>query len=77
MALNHKQALPAARVCKATIDIYIAVDSESEACDAIAETMRPHLKRFEPDSCLLDWGYNPAHSYPEIATPPEIEALEL
>jgi hypothetical protein len=76
MTLNDKQALPATRVYKATIDIYIAVDSESEACAAIAETMRPHLKRFEPNSCLLDWRYNPAHPYPRNAAPAEIEALE-
>jgi len=63
-------------IFKATIDIYLEASAEGEACDAVAETLRPLLKRYTPDSCILDWQYNPAHAYPDIATEAEINALE-
>ena len=63
-------------IYKATINLYLDVPSEGDACDAIAETMRPLLKRYEPDSYFLDWRYNPGQSYPDIATESEIRALE-
>lgn len=39
----------------ATIQVFVEVDSEAEACDGIAETMREHLQRYAPESCILDW----------------------
>jgi hypothetical protein len=44
---------------KATIELLLDVDGEGEACDAIAETLRPLLKEFAgPDSCFVDWKYS-------------------
>lgn len=43
---------------KATIEILINVDCEAEACDALSETLRPHLREFAgADSCVVDWRY--------------------
>ncbi len=41
----------------ATIDILIDVETEAEAMDAVAETMRPLMKPFNSKSCLRDWMY--------------------
>lgn len=41
---------------KVTIEVLVEVDSETEACDAISETMRPLLREFAgSDSCIIDW----------------------
>ncbi|RWI46833.1 MAG: hypothetical protein EOQ93_29335 [Mesorhizobium sp.] len=40
----------------ATIEIILEADSQAEACDAIAETMRPLLKEFGGE-CFIDWGH--------------------
>lgn len=43
---------------KATIEILVDVDCEAEACDALAETLRPNLREFAgTDSCIIDWRY--------------------
>lgn len=46
-------------IFKATIDVYVDVDSEPEACDAIAETLSDHLRKYTPESCWIDWSYRP------------------
>jgi hypothetical protein len=42
---------------KATIQILVDVIDEAEACDCIAETMRPLIREFLPDSAVVDWRY--------------------
>jgi hypothetical protein len=49
---------------KATIEILVDVDSEAEACDAIAETLRDQLREFHPGSCVIDWRYASADGEP-------------
>jgi len=52
---------------KATIEILVDVDDTNEACDCIAETLRPHLKEFSEtgyDTAVIDWRYAPNHSMP-------------
>jgi len=43
---------------KATIQILVDVNDEPEACDCIAETMRPLLREFSRDSAIVDWRYD-------------------
>lgn len=38
-----------------TICILLEVEDESEAMDAVAETMRPLLKTHNERSCIRDW----------------------
>lgn len=53
---------------KATVEILLEVDSEGEACDAVAEAMRPLLREFtpadQPSSCWIDWRYAEGHPIP-------------
>lgn len=42
----------------ANIDILVSVDHEAEACDCIAEAMRDLLKRYSPESSIIDWRYS-------------------
>ncbi|TRL29003.1 hypothetical protein FM996_18190 [Methylosinus sporium] len=42
---------------KATIQILVDVNDEPDACDCIAETMRPLLREFSRDSVIVDWRY--------------------
>lgn len=42
---------------EATIQILVDVNDETEACDCIAETMRPLLRKFSPRSGVIDWRY--------------------
>ena len=63
-------------IYKATIDVFVDVEEESEAADAIAETLREILQRNEPMSSLIDWHYNKFHSHIAPATFKEIEELE-
>lgn len=41
----------------ATIQVLVDVESSPEASDAIAETIRPLLRAFEPASNWIDWRY--------------------
>lgn len=41
----------------ATIQVLVAADSEGEACDAMAEAIRPILRDFCPESSWIDWRY--------------------
>lgn len=50
---------------KATIDVLVEAASEAEACDCIAETLRPHLREFSPGSSLIDWRYAGRNGDPE------------
>lgn len=54
---------------KATIEVLVEVNSEAEACDAIAEAIRPILKMFSPPeaapSAWVDWRYANGHAIPE------------
>lgn len=63
-------------IYKATIDVFLDVESDAHACDGMAETMRDHLRRYAPESCIVDWGYNPNAPHPVPATEAEIAALE-
>lgn len=42
---------------KATIEILVDVDGEGEACDCIAESLRPLLREYDPQSSMIDWRY--------------------
>lgn len=42
----------------ATIAILVDVETEAEAADAVAETMRQHMQQHEPKSCFRDWNYD-------------------
>ena len=42
----------------ATIDILIDVETEAEAMDAIAESIRPLMQAFNPQSCFKDWNWS-------------------
>lgn len=48
-----------ARYYKVTIEVLVEVDQEVEACDAIAEGLRPILREFSNvvDSAWIDWRY--------------------
>ena len=43
---------------KATIELLVEADDDTEAADAISEGMRPMLKTFEPLSSWIDWRYS-------------------
>jgi hypothetical protein len=61
---------------KATIEIFMDVENEGEACDAIAETLRPLLQEFSgPNSCFVDWQFLD-RKVPVEATAAEVESLE-
>lgn len=50
---------------KATIEVLLDVDDVNEACDAMAECIRPLLKEFGAEnSHWIDWRYHPSHSVP-------------
>lgn len=52
---------------KATIEVLLKVDSDAEACDAIAEPIREMLNAFQKDgdeSAWIDWKYAP-NGHPE------------
>lgn len=42
---------------KATIEVLVDVNDETEAADAISEAMRPLLREFTPISSVIDWKY--------------------
>lgn len=45
---------------KATVQILVDVKDDTEACDCIAEMMRPLLREFSPGSDVIDWCYDSA-----------------
>jgi len=45
------------KVYIATIQVALAVDSKTEACDGLAEILRDNLRLYAPQSCLIDWSY--------------------
>lgn len=52
---------------RAVIEVLIDVQDEGEACDAIAEAVRPMLKQYADDpsaTCWIDWHYAPTHPLP-------------
>lgn len=55
-------------IFRATIELFVQADSEAEACDAIAETMRDHLRKYAPSSAILDWQYESDPYMPQEAT---------
>jgi hypothetical protein len=63
-------------IFKATIEVFVDVESDAEAADAISETMREHLRRYAPLSCVVDWNYAPSSFPLKPATAAEIDALE-
>ena len=42
---------------KAQIEVLVDVEGEAEACDMLAEMLRPHMRYFNPESCFIDWHY--------------------
>lgn len=50
---------------KATIEVLVDVEHEADACDCMAEAMRPLLQEFTPTSSVIDWRYAEGHSVPE------------
>lgn len=69
-------------IFKATINVFVDVDCEAEACDALSEGLRPLLRRYAEkpeDTCFVDWAYTSdgqVYSYPTPATQEEIDELE-
>lgn len=64
-------------IYKATVEVFVAVNSEGEACDAIAEALRPLLREFAgPESCWIDWRYA-GNEPPVEAAAAEIVQLEF
>lgn len=59
---------------KATVELFVDVEDHSQACDAVAEMLRPLIRAWNEDSCLIDWQYPP--NTPRLARPDEIEELE-
>ncbi|RUX60131.1 hypothetical protein [Mesorhizobium sp. M7A.F.Ca.CA.002.12.1.1] len=57
-----------------TVEILLEADGEGEACDAIAETMRPLLKEFGGE-CFIDWGHLEPGS-PRLATEEDVARFE-
>jgi hypothetical protein len=49
---------------KATIEVLVAADTASEACDALAEGFRPMLREFAPESSWIDWRYSDNAGFP-------------
>jgi hypothetical protein len=45
----------------ANVRLVVDVESEAEAADAVAEMLRPMLRKYEPNSCFLDWSYDESH----------------
>lgn len=56
--------LPPPNASIATIQVMIAGTDPDAARDAIAETMRDHLRRYAPQSSILDWRCHPDHPLP-------------
>lgn len=40
---------------RATVELLLDVNSEAEACDAVAEILRENTRKFVATSCLVDW----------------------
>lgn len=65
-------------IFKATVELYLNVENEAEACDGVAEMLREHIRAFAgSQSCLIDWRY-PREAMYSIAkaTPAEVAELE-
>lgn len=58
---------------KAVIEILIDVPSHAEACDAVAETMRDHMRKHTPSSCFVDWRY--FTGIPDPDGPVEVDSI--
>jgi hypothetical protein len=59
----------------ANIQLLLDVEDDASACDAVAETLREHLRKFAPDSCIVDWRWSPSQSHPfEVELPPDFES---
>jgi len=63
-------------IYKAQVCLFIEVENDAEACDAVAEMLRDHIRRFAPESCLVDWRYSTELSHPVEASKDEIADLE-
>lgn len=50
----------------ATIEVLVDVDDDGEACDCIAETLRPLLREFSPGSPVIDWRYAASTFHPTL-----------
>jgi hypothetical protein len=53
---------------KATIEVLIEVNDGGEACDAIAEGLRPLLKAYAEcpsQTAWIDWRYAPEATFPD------------
>jgi hypothetical protein len=50
---------------KASIEVLLDAEDEGQACDALAEAIRPILREYStPESCWIDWRYSPDDSLP-------------
>lgn len=48
----------------AKIEVLIDADSEADACDVIAQAMKPALRVSNPDSSIIDWRYHSTFPQP-------------
>jgi len=63
-------------IYKATVELFVDVDSEPEACDAISELLSCDLQVYiGPQSCFIDWRHVNC-APPVAATESEIASLE-
>lgn len=62
-------------IYKASIVLLVDVDGEGEACDCIAEALRPLLRRYTPASSVVEWSYGDP-CLPCLATADDLRLIE-
>jgi hypothetical protein len=53
----------------ATIKVLLDVESDGEACDAMTAILTEQLRKYAPQSCLVDWQYVDTGSDPKEVGP--------
>lgn len=64
-------------IYKATVELYIDVENEAAACDAVSELLSCNLQAYVgAGSCFIDWRHIDPKASPCLATKEEIAAME-
>jgi hypothetical protein len=60
----------------AHVRLVVDTGNEAEAADAVAEMLRPMMRCYAPESCLVDWLYD-QHAEPDLhrADPEDVENI--
>ena len=81
-AKHRKACEPSSHECaliyKARVTLYFEAESEADACDAVSETLRQHIRTLSEhpeNEQLVDWHYS-NNIDPKPATMLEIRSLE-